>query len=110
MWLGRAPGPNHHEKLKDLNTIFQQPKNTMPRIESVYAFLSVDAEDGNEGVVGAPMGALGCVPLIAADEQRLEQLRQIAQAISNRSKAQIRLVKFTKREEIGFIQPVSPGR
>jgi len=88
-----------------MGTLFQQPKNTMPRIESIYAFLSVDAEDGNEGVVGAPMGPVLSMPLIAADEKRLEQLTSVAQKISTAFGMNIRLVKFTHREEIGFITP-----
>jgi len=86
-------------------TIFHQPKNTMPRIESFYAFLSVDEESGNEGIVGAPMGPIACMPLIAADEARLSQIQEIAQQVANLTKCKIRLVKFTKREEIGFIEP-----
>jgi len=88
-------------------TIFLQPKNTMPRIESMYAFLSVDENDGNEGIVAAPMGPVGCMPLIGADEKRLSELKPLAQEIANITKIKIRLVRFTKREEIGFIQPQS---
>ena len=86
-------------------TIFQQPKNTMPRIESIYAYLSVDAEDGNEGIVGAPFGPVGCLPLVAADETRLKQYEPIVQALANEFKRPIRLVRFTQREEVGFIVP-----
>lgn len=81
-----------------------QPKNTMPRIESIYAYLSVDPDDGNEGVVAAPLGNLGCVPLIAADKARLAQLQPIAEGLAKMTRMKIRLVKFTKREEIGFVE------
>ena len=86
-------------------TVFAQPKNTMPRIESLYAFLSVDENDGNEGLVGAPIPPMACMPLIAADDKRLSVLRPIAQEVANLTKTKIRLVRFTKREEIGFIEP-----
>jgi len=85
-------------------TILHQPKNTMPRIEALFAFLSVDEDDGNEGVVAAPMGG-ALMPLIAADEARLEGIRPIAQKLANLAKMKIRLVRFTNREEIGFVQP-----
>lgn len=85
--------------------IFQQPKNTMPRIDSLYAYVSVDHEDGNEGLCGAPVGPVGCMPLIAADEKRLEQLTPIAEQMARQFKMKIRLVKFTKREVIRDIGP-----
>ncbi len=86
-------------------TIFQQPKNTLPSIESVYLFVSVDAEDGNEGVCGAPMGSVGCMPLIAADEKRLEQLMTLAQQLSTAFNMKIRLIKLSHREVIKEINP-----
>lgn len=76
-----------------------QPKNTMPRIEEVWAFVSVDPDDGNEGVCAFRTGD-AWMPLIAADTKRLEQLRQIAKDLSKFTKNKIKLVKFTKREEL----------
>jgi hypothetical protein len=86
-------------------TIFIQPKNTLPKITEIFAFVSVDEADGNEGLVGAPMGPVGCMPLIAADKKRLENLMPIAQAIADATKMNIRLIKLTQREEVGFITP-----
>jgi hypothetical protein len=86
-------------------TIFQQPKNTLPSIESVYLFVSVDAEDGNEGVVGAPYGGQMCLPMIAADEKRLEQLMTLAQQLSTAFNMKIRLIKLSHREVIKEINP-----
>lgn len=77
-----------------------QPKNTLPKIETVYAFVSVDPLDGNEGVCAAPMGGLGLVPLIAFDAARLESIRPIAADIAKMSGMKIKLVKFTQREEV----------
>lgn len=90
-------------------TIFQQPKNTMPRIDSIYAFVSVDAEDGNEGVVAAPMPPLGSMPLIAADEKRLAQLIPIAQQLSTFTGMKIRIIKLSHREVIREITPGKPS-
>jgi hypothetical protein len=86
-------------------TIFKQPKNTLPKIKSVYLFVSVDASDENEGIVAAPFGGLGCMPLIAADEKRLEQLIPIAEQIAYMSKMKIRLIKLSGREVIKEIFP-----
>jgi hypothetical protein len=86
-------------------TIFQQPKNTLPSIEELYVFVSVDAEDGNEGVVGAPMGPVGCMPLVAADKNRLSELIPIAEEISKMTGMKIRLIKLSHREVIKEINP-----
>jgi hypothetical protein len=77
----------------------------MPRIESISAFLSVDAEDGNEGIVGSMTPNGMWMPLVAADETRLQCLMPFVQKIANEIGRPIRLVRFTKREEVGFITP-----
>lgn len=86
-------------------TLFTQPKNTLPAIECLYAFVSVDAGDGNEGLVGAPLGPVGCMPMIAADEKRLEQLIPMAEAIAKKFGMTIRLIKLSHREVIKEIKP-----
>jgi len=84
--------------------VFHNPGNYLPRIDSIWAVLSVDA--GGEGVVAAPLvpGAL-TVPLIAADEARLKSILPIARAIAKHSGMKMRLVRFTVREEIEEINP-----
>jgi hypothetical protein len=86
-------------------TIFQQAKNTLPSIESVYMYVSVDPDDGNEGIVGAPLEPVGCMPMVAADEKRLAQLTPIAEEIAKRYKMKIRLIKLSHREVIKEINP-----
>jgi hypothetical protein len=88
-----------------MNTLFQQPKNTLPSIECIYAFVSVDAEDGNEGLVAAPLGPVGCMPMIAADEKRLANLIPIAEEVAKRFNMKIRLIKLSHREVIKEINP-----
>jgi hypothetical protein len=87
-----------------LRTLFQQPKNTLPSIEELYVYVSVDAEDGNEGVVAAPMGD-ALMPLVAADKNRLSQLTPIAEAIGKAYNMKIRLIKLSHREVIKEINP-----
>jgi hypothetical protein len=84
-------------------TAYLDPGNYLERIEHVWAFLSVD--DGGEGVCAAPMGGLGMVPLIAADEARLESLKPIAAHIAKMFGKPVRLVKFTTREEVEVFEP-----
>jgi hypothetical protein len=79
--------------------LFRQPKNTLPRIDHIWAFVSVDANDGNEGVVAAPLGGM-LMPMIAADDARLQELRPLAAMIAQATGTKIRLIKFNLREEI----------
>jgi len=72
-------------------------------IRDLYAFLAVHA-DGDEGVVGMPVGG-SMLPLVAADRERLEALRPYARAAARASGLSIRLVRFTAREEIEVIDP-----
>lgn len=88
-----------------MGTLFQQPKNTLPSIECLYAFVSVDAKDGNEGLIAAPFGEAPIMPMIAADEKRLEQLIPIAEIIAARFNTKIRLIKLSHREVIKEINP-----
>jgi hypothetical protein len=88
-----------------MSAIFQQPKNTLPSIEEVFMFVSVDAEDGNEGVIGAPMDPMNCVPLIAADKKRLESLTPIAEKLAKFGNVKIRLIRLSHREVIREINP-----
>jgi hypothetical protein len=75
----------------------------MPCIEHLWAFLSID-KDGDEGVCAAKMGDMW-VPLVAADEKRVETLREYAQRLVEATGCPIRLVKFTVRQEIEVIGP-----
>lgn len=91
--------------MSEQHTIFLQPKNTLPSIEQVFLFVSVDAKDGNEGVVGAPLGPVGCMPMVAADEKRLAQLIPMAEAIAKATNVKIRLIRLSHREVVQEINP-----
>lgn len=80
-------------------SLLLQPKNTMPRINAIWAFVSVDAKDGNEGLCAAPVGGM-LMPLIAADEARLKNLRPLAEQLARMSGMTIKLVKFETRTEV----------
>jgi hypothetical protein len=90
-------------------TVVFTPPNTLPRIDGVWAYLSVDA-DGNEGVCAAPIGPGGmCVPLIAADEARLKSLTPIAEQLAKFTGMTIKLVRFGTREELREIRGNANG-
>jgi hypothetical protein len=84
--------------------IFVNPPNKMPRIESIWCFLSVDG-NGSEGVCAGPVGDLPLCPLIAADETRLEQLRGLARDIAELTDKKIVLDRFTGRVDMETIEP-----
>lgn len=46
-------------------------------ITKLYAFVSVDNEDGDEGIIGFQTGP-GMMPMIGSDMNRVESLRKIA--------------------------------
>lgn len=80
------------------------PPNTLQRIDAVWMFVSVDAT--GEGVCAVPMpGMLGPVPMIAADEARLEQLIPLARDLARLHRMTIRLVKLSVREDVLVIGP-----
>lgn len=81
-------------------TVVHTPKNEMPRIDCIWAFLSVDEADGNEGLCAATLTGIGPTPLIAADERRLKIITPIAEHLARTTGKVIRLVKFHNREVI----------
>lgn len=81
------------------------PKNTLRRIDQLWAFVSVDPNDSTEGVCAfrQPDGTM--LPLVAADEARLVLLRPIAQNIARLSGMKLKLIRLTTREDLEDIEP-----
>lgn len=71
------------------------------RITTLTAFLAVDKEDGSEGVMAT--SATG--PMIGADDARVMQYRPIAQAAADMFGIEVKLARFTVREDIDTINP-----
>ncbi len=80
---------------------FSAPKNHLV-IQELYAYVSVDPEDQNEGIIAmaTPSGPL---PLVGADIDRMKSLRKVAEDVAERSKIQVKLLRFSVREEIEVI-------
>jgi len=75
------------------------------RISHLYAFISRDPATDEEGVCGF-MGADGVMwPMVAANEERLTQLRPLARWIAQRSGRPVTLVRFTTRHEMESVAP-----
>lgn len=71
------------------------------RIQTLWAFVAVH-EDGDEGLVAGMIGGQW-MPLIAADEARLADLRPLAEKIVAATGKPVRLVRFDTRTEVDTI-------
>lgn len=92
---------------RELNdgTIIHESRNKKGhRVESIWVFVSV-GEDGDEGVVAAPFGGMGLMPLVASDETRLNLLIPIAEKIATQTNTTIKLIRLGTREELRTIEP-----
>lgn len=84
--------------------IVHNPPNEQLRIDEVWLFVSTD--ETGEGVCAGPlMGPGSLVPLIAADEARLNSLIPVAQQIAKQSGKSIKLIKMSQRTELMTIGP-----
>jgi hypothetical protein len=73
------------------------------RINEIHAFLTVDQDDNEEGIV-TMQSAKGKIPLVSSGNYiRLAQLKSIAEEIAKQEGKEIKLVRFTVREEIETI-------
>lgn len=71
------------------------------RLSTLTAFVAVDAEDDSEGIVSAAVVG----PMIGADDARIMQLRPLAQEVADIFGTEIKLVRFTVREDVDTITP-----
>lgn len=65
------------------------------QIDTITAFIATDT-DGTEGIIGSAT-RYGVMPLVAADPDRVESLRPIAEAVARGMNVPVRLVQFTTR-------------
>lgn len=68
------------------------------RIESIWAYLAVAADD-DEGVIGV-YGPMGWIPAVAADRARLDALRPEVEAIARVTGQRIVLTRFDQRTDV----------
>lgn len=112
----RMVGPDNVGMLPRLDLIIQDladalerhqlgavPDYTDFRIESVWLFTQIDAEDGEEGVVGflAPGGVM--MPMVASDRRRFVILCEKAKEITTATGTPIQVSRFDTRVPLGEI-------
>ncbi len=74
------------------------------KLKTVQAFVATD-KDGTEGIIGQLMPDNSWMPFVGADEKRILALTPLAQKIATNIKQQIKLVKFSVREDVYIIEP-----
>jgi hypothetical protein len=76
----------------------------MPKIETMYAFITEDKSPDDEGIIGIDT-PLGWMPLVGGDMKRVESLRPIAVNIAKQLGKRVKILQFETRKEIGVIEP-----
>lgn len=79
----------------------------MPKIDEIFAFISIDEGPEDEGVVGWRFGET-MMPLVGADKKRIDSLRPYAKVIAKIMGKRVVLAKFTVRQDIEVIDPKNP--
>jgi alkanesulfonate monooxygenase SsuD/methylene tetrahydromethanopterin reductase-like flavin-dependent oxidoreductase (luciferase family) len=74
------------------------------RITTLWAFVSVDPSDGDEGLLAARIGDYW-LPMVAADRERLELLRPYAEKTGRAGNVRVRLIRFEQRTEVEVLEP-----
>lgn len=76
------------------------------RIKHLWAFIATDPADDSEGVAAfLRNNGREWFPLFAADEERLADLREIAQALAKKIGVKMRLVRFDAMVDMETIEP-----
>lgn len=68
-------------------------------ITKVTAFVAIDPKDGDEGVIGF-LSDSGWMPLVCADEARIQQMLPIAEELKATSGKDYRIIQFSVREDV----------
>jgi hypothetical protein len=65
------------------------------RITTLWAFVAIDQADDEEGICAQLIGDTW-MPMIGADEKRLEQLRPVAEKMAKIAGTRIQLIRFIR--------------
>jgi len=71
-------------------------------IEAMYAWVATE-RDGGEGVLGMDIGLGGVTPLVGADMDRMRSLRPYAEQLKRVTGRPVRLVRFSRREDLEIL-------
>ena len=65
------------------------------KIEELYAWVSIDPADGDEGVLAVYEHGAGWIPAIGADKERIESYRGFAETAAKKVGMPIRLQQYS---------------
>ena len=71
-------------------------------IEKLFAFVVANPE--GEGVIGMRTPNGNWIPLVGADKERIESLRDVAEGTAKASGRPVRLVEFSVRKDLEVIK------
>lgn len=83
-------------------------------IDKLYAYIAVDTE-GKDGKPGEGIASFyspetgGWMPMIGADQERMESLRPMAQQMANEGGRRIVLASFDVRTDVEILEPDGTG-
>lgn len=69
------------------------------KIVKLTAFVAIDADSGDEGVIGV-QASNGWVPFICADEARIKSILPVAERICAAAGEDYRIIQFAVREDV----------
>jgi len=69
-------------------------------ITKVTAFVAIDPKDGDEGVMAFRTADGGWMPLVCADEARIQSMLPIAEEISANTGQTYKILQFSTREDV----------
>jgi len=75
----------------------------MPKINELFAFISTDEGPEDEGIIASKIGD-AWMPLVGADQKRVDSLRPLAKQIAQATGKRVVLAKFTHREDVETIE------
>lgn len=77
----------------------------MFKIETLWAYVS-ENDNGEEGLCGyQDPRTQQWLPMCAGNHKHLQAIKPFADQIAKLTKKQVKLVKFTVREDLGVIEP-----
>jgi hypothetical protein len=76
----------------------------MKKIDSLYAFVADNPEDGEEGICGTIL-ADAWMPMIGSNDRHLQPFRAAAQRIATLTGKEVRLIRATAIEVVETIKP-----
>jgi hypothetical protein len=76
----------------------------MPLIEEMYAFISYDKDNNDEGICAFQSSYGVWIPMVGANMARVESLKPMAKQIANMTGKKIKICKFSTREVLEIIE------